>query len=524
MRYGTQVFFQKRVPGAYDSDTGNYEEDKIQETLKYASVMDTQTKMLAKKLGNIGKKAGKYWKILNSDTKEARSEVASAVDAVGSSLSKLNGSFGSEKSISNFKSVVDGAASGVSKFAGFCEKNSDSIAKLITVLPKVLIGYKAFKVVKTLAPGVSSFSKAILSLLGKGIGGLAAKLFGVAAGETAAGNSAKVSNKKILTMAKSTMMLGVGVLTIAAGFGILAASSIALANSGGAAIGVMVGMTGALVALTIGGMAAMKAFSQTPKRAQAGATALLALGTAVVLVAAGLAIMAASSIALANAGTPAIACMAGMVVAVVALAAVAAAVGPALTASSVGLIAFGAAVVLVGAGALLAAAAIKVISTTLPTLSEYGTSAAVSIAALGASMVAFGAGALVAGAGCVVLGAGLVVVGAGAVVAAAGVISTWSWCHPIRSWPCYICRIGYWFSRNSSSTWSWCYSVSRRIYGTFSFSINTDSSINSILGWSCSNSHLGSSWSRWAYYIWWSDGCCKWRDCYISRNTKTCEL
>ena len=46
MRYGTQVFFQKRVPGAYDSDMGNYEEDKIQETLKYASVMDTQTKML----------------------------------------------------------------------------------------------------------------------------------------------------------------------------------------------------------------------------------------------------------------------------------------------------------------------------------------------------------------------------------------------------------------------------------------------------------------------------------------------
>lgn len=52
MRYGTQVFFQKRVPGAYDSDTGNYEEDKIQETLKYASVMDTQTKML--KLVYIG--------------------------------------------------------------------------------------------------------------------------------------------------------------------------------------------------------------------------------------------------------------------------------------------------------------------------------------------------------------------------------------------------------------------------------------------------------------------------------------
>jgi tape measure domain-containing protein len=310
-------------------------------------------KSVAKKIGSIGKNAGKYWEVLSSDTKEARSAIGSAVSAIGGSLEKLNGSFGSTESVSNFKSVVDGAASGVSKFAGFCEKNSDSIAKLITVLPKVLIGYKAFKIVKTLAPGVSSFSKAILSLLGKGIGGLAAKLFGVAAGETAAGNSAKVSNKAMLTMAKSTMMLGVGVLTIAAGFGILAASSIALAN----------------------------------------------------------------------AGTPAIACMVGMVVAVVALVAGAAAIGPALTASSVGLIAFGAAVVLVGAGALLAAAAIKVISTTLPTLSEYGTSAAVSIAALGASMVAFGAGALVAGAGCVVLGAGLVVVGAGAVIAAAGVIA-----------------------------------------------------------------------------------------------------
>ena len=152
-------------------------------------------KSVAKKIGSIGKNAGKYWKVLSSDTKEVRSEIGSAVSAIGGSLEKLNGSFGSTESVSNFKSVVDGAASGVSKFAGFCEKNSDSIAKLITVLPKVLIGYKAFKVVKTLAPGVSSFSKAILSLLGKGIGGLAAKLFGVAAGETAAGNSAKVSKK-----------------------------------------------------------------------------------------------------------------------------------------------------------------------------------------------------------------------------------------------------------------------------------------------------------------------------------------
>ena len=161
---------------------------------------------------------------------------------------------------------------------------------------------------------------------------------------------------------------------VATGFGIMAQASIALANSGGLAIGIMLGMTGALAALVIGGMAAMKIFSQTPARAQAGAVALLALGAGILMVAAGPAIMAAASIALANAGTPAIACMAGMVVAVGALTAIAGAVGPAMTAGAVGFIAFGAAIVLVGAGALLAAASLSVVAGVLPTVVQYGTS------------------------------------------------------------------------------------------------------------------------------------------------------
>lgn len=53
MRYDTQIFFQKSSPGAYDTETGNYEEDRIEETLKYASVMDTQTKMLKLVYGGI---------------------------------------------------------------------------------------------------------------------------------------------------------------------------------------------------------------------------------------------------------------------------------------------------------------------------------------------------------------------------------------------------------------------------------------------------------------------------------------
>lgn len=53
MRYDTQIFFQKSSPGAYDTETGNYEEDKVKEELRYASVMDTKAKMLKLVYGSI---------------------------------------------------------------------------------------------------------------------------------------------------------------------------------------------------------------------------------------------------------------------------------------------------------------------------------------------------------------------------------------------------------------------------------------------------------------------------------------
>lgn len=46
MRYDTPVYFQRITPGEYDSNTGNYTDDVTEETVRYASVMDTGTKML----------------------------------------------------------------------------------------------------------------------------------------------------------------------------------------------------------------------------------------------------------------------------------------------------------------------------------------------------------------------------------------------------------------------------------------------------------------------------------------------
>ena len=56
MRYDRQVFFQKIAPGEYDPDTGNYGNDTVKETQRYASVMDTGTDML--KLVYNGPKQG----------------------------------------------------------------------------------------------------------------------------------------------------------------------------------------------------------------------------------------------------------------------------------------------------------------------------------------------------------------------------------------------------------------------------------------------------------------------------------
>lgn len=46
MRYDTPVFFQKVEPGKLNTETHNYDEDKITETKRYASVTDSGAETL----------------------------------------------------------------------------------------------------------------------------------------------------------------------------------------------------------------------------------------------------------------------------------------------------------------------------------------------------------------------------------------------------------------------------------------------------------------------------------------------
>ena len=441
---------------------------------------------IAAKLTSGLDKIEPYWNVIAGLVTEVGSAFGDAFSAISKELADLNGSFGSTESVEGFGDAIGVAGDALKTFAGFLEDNADTVALLINNLPKLLMAYMAFKTVKTVAPGVISFSGAILSLAGKGVSGLAGKLLGIAKSQKKVGDVTKTTSGQISNSSKSFMQLAAGVALISGGFYLLAQSAVALSDAGGPAIAVMFGLVAAVAALGAGMMIMMKTVSTSPAKLKALSTAMLSLGAAVLLISAGFAVLAQSSIALSNAGTPAIATMfgmvasigalmvvaslvgkqltsasvgmiafgaavliagaglyvlssaainlvnagtpaiavmAGMVVAMAGLMALAAALGPALTAGSIGFIAFGAAIVLVASGALIASAALAVVSSVLPVVSEYGLQGAVSIAALGAAMLVFAAGAVTAGAASAVLGAGLLVVGAAVVVAAAGVLA-----------------------------------------------------------------------------------------------------
>lgn len=356
-----------------------------------------------------------YWNVLKTDAKEVGTAFGEAAGAIIDEVQELTGAFGKKESVDNFSESMGTATGALTTFADFLKDHDKEVAKAITLLPKLYVAFKGFKIVSAVAPGVKTFAGAIVSMTGKGIATLAGKLFGVAAGEKAVGTASKESSGTILESAKAFVAIGAGVALIAAGFSLLAYSAVQIAQAGPLAAGVLIGMTGAVAGLMV--VAKNVAPAMT-----AGATGFIAFGAAVLIAAAGIAVLSLAAVNLANAGPLAIGCMIGMVAAIAGLAVGAAALGPALTVGAVGLIAFGAAIILVASGALIASGALAVVAGILPTIVQYGIQGAGCITALGAGMIVFGAGAAVAGAGCIVLGAGLTVVGAGLAVVGAGVL------------------------------------------------------------------------------------------------------
>lgn len=371
---------------------------------------------IAGKLTGFLDKASGYWNVLKTEALEVKNAFGDAFSAIGEDLGKITGAFGFTESISSFSSVMDSASGALKTFAGFLEEHSETIAKVIPQIPKLVVAYKGFKIVKSVAPFVGAFTSAIAGLAGAGISAIAGKLLGISKGQREVGVSSRESMKSTMESAKAFMMLGAGVALISGGFFLLAQGAKAVAESGPLAVAVLVGMVAAIAGLLI--VAKMVAPTLS-----AGAAGFVAFGAAVVLAAAGIAVLTVSAISLANAGPLAIAVMFGLIVAIGGLMIVAAAVAPVLTAGAVGLVAFGAAAVLVGAAVLLASAGLALVASVLPIVAEYGLQASVAIGALGAAMTVFGAGTIVAGAGCTVLAVGLLAVGVAVLGVTVGVVA-----------------------------------------------------------------------------------------------------
>lgn len=442
---------------------------------------------IAGKLTSFLDKASGYWNVLKTEASEVKTAFGDAFSAIGKDLGKVTGAFGSTESINSFAGVMDSASGALQTFAGFLEEHSEIIAKAITKIPKLVVAYKGFKIAKSVAPFVGTFTSAIVGLAGAGISKIAGKLFGISKGQEAVGKSSSSSSKKMIASAKAFMMLGAGVALISGGFFLLAQGAKAVADSGPLAVGVLAGLVVVVAGLGLGMMKMLSTMSGGTKKLAAmsqamiafgasllivsaafyvlssaainlasagplaigvmvgmvaaiaglmivakmvgpaltaGAVGLLAFGAAVLVAAAGMMLLTTASISLANAGPLAAGVMFGLIVVIGALMVVAAAVGPALTAASIGLVAFGAAALLVGVGALLAGAALAVVAAVLPIVTAYGTAGATVILQLSLAMMAFAAGATLAGAGCIILGAGLMVVGAGLALVGAAVIVT----------------------------------------------------------------------------------------------------
>ena len=442
---------------------------------------------IAGKLTSFLDKASGYWNVLKTEASEVKTAFGDAFSAIGKDLGKVTGAFGSTESINSFAGVMDSASGALQTFAGFLEEHSEVIAKVIPQIPKLVVAYKGFKIAKSVAPFVGTFTSAIVGLAGAGISKIAGKLFGISKGQKEVGVSSRESVKSTMESAKAFMMLGAGVALISAGFFLLAQGAKAVEDSGPLAVGVLAGLVAVVAGLGLGMMKMLSTMSGGTKKLAAmskamiafgasllmvsaafyvlssaainlasagplaigvmvgmvaaiaglmivakmvgpaltaGAVGLLAFGAAVLVAAAGMMLLTTASISLANAGPLAVGVMFGLIVAIGALMVVAAAVGPALTAASIGLVAFGAAVLLVGVGALLAGAALAVVAAVLPIVTTYGTEGATAILQLSLAMMAFAAGTTLAGAGCIILGAGLMVVGAGLALVGAAVIVT----------------------------------------------------------------------------------------------------
>ena len=361
--------------------------------------VDTGFEKLSTGIPKAIKVISPYWDVFKDDAAKVGKAFGEAAKSIVGEVENLTGAFGKKESVENFSDSLGTATGALTTFADFLKDHDKEVAKAITLLPKLYVAFKGFKIVSAVAPGVKTFAGAIVSMTGKGIATLAGKLFGVAAGEKAVGTASKESSGTIVESAKAFVAIGAGVALIAAGFSLLAYSAVQIAQAGPLAAGVLIGMTVAVAGLMV--VAKNVASAMT-----AGATGFIAFGAAVLIAAAGVLLLAAGALALgagltvAGAGLllmgaafPAVSSGAlATVGALTALTALSLGLAAGMGASAVVVVAFGAAMAGGAVGTLAMVVALKSVNSSMKSIASNAKSAQSSLTSMRSSVNVVNAG------------------------------------------------------------------------------------------------------------------------------------
>lgn len=347
----------------------------------------------------------KYASSLEGAAGSSQKMADALLSGMGGSLEKLNSSFDVMKyTVGGIASevlnpFVDNLTGLIDKFNNLDPSMQKNIVKWVGIAaaagPVLLIGGRLFKMAGSL---VGTFGK-----VGKAIGSIGKKTKGMSA-------PLKEGSSVMSAAAKNALGFGIGFAAAAAGVWILVKATKELAAAGPGAQIATVLMAGGIIAL-------MAVAAQLAPKLQAGTQGLLAFGGAILMAGAGMSLMAMAATQVAAAGPMAFASLALMEGGIIALLAVAGAMGPQLAGASAGLLAFGGAVLMAAAGMSLMAMAATQVAAAGPmaiaalTIMEVGMIALMAVAgALGPALtaasvglIAFGASIVLAATGCLIM-------------------------------------------------------------------------------------------------------------------------
>ena len=256
----------------------------------------------------------------------------------------------------------------------------DNINWLLPIVGGIIAAFLAYKAVMVVVNAISAVVAAGQAIMATVTGTASAT---TAAGTAAVGSAAGASAPQILAFAAAILAVGVSILAICVGFYLLATAAINLANAGWGAIAVMGAMILVIVGLAIG-------LAVLAPVLTAGSVGLLAFGACVALVGAGFMMLGAGALMAAMGLQIVIGCLPALIQNGLAGSMAIILLGTALIVFAAGAALAGLAALGLGAGLMVVAAALLVmaVSITLITLNFMLLSALSTVLALSFAVVA----------------------------------------------------------------------------------------------------------------------------------------